>query len=375
MIIDGHAYCFPPVGRPSDFPTVEDPLRHLQREMGIHHQPAWRLRDRAPADVSGIIDDDDWSSLQSLRAAQFHAAGFGRFEWTVRGEVYAKQYQPPSLVDMAYPPAHLVAEMDYADVQWAVLHKFAGASDEYLADCVRRFPTRLKALANVEEWLVADDPGAAIEKLRHAIEDLGLCGLQFLPYQMDLYERHESWDGRAYRPFWDAVAQMGIPVFFTLIGRIEPVVQSYRSELEILMAWMARYPDVTVVHTHGLAFGMHREGDWLNIPEYVWKPFDNPKLHLQLLFPIGLGHVWDYPMPQVRPTLQECLQRLGAHRLMWGTDMPMVLRYWTYRQNIDFIRKHCEFLTPVELDAILGGTTARLVGIELAERAAGGEPS
>ena len=89
MTIDGHAYCFPRVGRPSGFPSVEDPVRHLQREMGIHHQAAWRVRDRAPADDKGIIEDD-WSTLDSLKDAGFRAAGFGRFEWTVGGDTYAQ---------------------------------------------------------------------------------------------------------------------------------------------------------------------------------------------------------------------------------------------------------------------------------------------
>ena len=360
MTIDGHAYCFPRVGQPSEYPSVENPVRHLQREMGIHHQAAWRVRDRAPADDRGIIEDD-WSTLDSLKDAEFRAAGFGRFEWTVEGETYAKQYQPPSVVDMGYPPEHLVAEMDYADVQWALLHKFAGTTNEYMAECVQRFPNRLRALANVEEWLVSKDPDAAIAKLRHAIEDLRLSGLQFLSYQMDLYHHHESWDGDGYRGFWDAVVAMDIPVFFTLKGRVEPEASSYRSELNTLIGWMERYPQATVVLTHGLGFGMFRRGQRINLPDYVWEPFNNPNLYLQLLFPIGLGHVWDYPMPQIRPTLQECVERLGAERLLWGTDIPMVMRYWTYRQNITFIRDYCDFLTSEEMDAILGGTTKRLL--------------
>ena len=59
---------------------------------------------------------------------------------------------------MGYPPENLVAEMDYADVQWALLHKFAGTTNEFMAQCVQRFPNRLRALANVEEWLVSQDP-------------------------------------------------------------------------------------------------------------------------------------------------------------------------------------------------------------------------
>ena len=137
MIVDGHAYCFPSPNERLDPPSEEDPLRHLQREMGIHHQPAWRTRDRDPAGVDALIDLGRWATLDSLKEADFRAAGFGRFEWRSGGEVIAKQYQPPSMQDMAYPPERLVAEMDYADIQWALLHKFQGTTNDYMAACVR----------------------------------------------------------------------------------------------------------------------------------------------------------------------------------------------------------------------------------------------
>ena len=103
--------------------------------------------------------------------------------------------------------------------------------------------------------------------------------------------------------------------------------------------------------------------DGIRLAEEVWAPFANPRAHLQLLFPIALGGVWDYPLPQVRPVVEACMRRIGAHRLMWGTDMPIVLRFWTYRQNVDFIRRYCDFLGPAEIDAIMGDTAAALLGV------------
>ncbi|HAC17421.1 MAG TPA: hypothetical protein DCF78_02435 [Dehalococcoidia bacterium] len=96
----------------------------------------------------------------------------------------------------------------------------------------------------------------------------------------------------------------------------------------------------------------------------MWSAFDNPNLHLQWLFPIGLGSVWDYPMPQVRSTIEDCVNRIGADRIMWGTDMPIVMRFWTYRQNLDHIREYTESLSDEQRDAILGGTVARLLGLD-----------
>ena len=105
------------------------------------------------------------------------------------------------------------------------------------------------------------------------------------------------------------------------------------------------------------------DGDSSRLPQEVWAPFENPNLYLQLLLPIALGADWDYPMPEARPTIEECVKRIGPDRLTWGTDMPMVLRFWTYRQNIDFVRGYCHFLGAEEVAGILARTTARLFGI------------
>ena len=365
MIFDGHAYCFPSLRGDGGFADRDQLRRHLQQAIATHFQPVWRLRDRAPADATALLDMDDWPSLSALRDAGFRAAGLGRFEWTADGEGYAKQYLPPSIEDMAYPPERLIAEMDYAGVDKALLHRtpYLGVGNDFVADCVARFPDRLLGLAHVEEWRVAPEPEASIAAVETAVRRQGLSGLQFLPPQLNLYGQRGPWDGPELRPFWDGVAALDIPVFFSLKDRESPPLESYLTELETLDRWMVRYPDVRVVMTHGLGWRMFMDGDGISFPSEAWKPFENPNLYLQLLFPIALGAVWDYPMSQVRPAIEECVRRIGADRLMWGTDMPIVTRFWSYRQNIDFIRRYCDFLSSDELDAILGGTTARLLSV------------
>ncbi|HEY3079849.1 MAG TPA: amidohydrolase family protein [Chloroflexota bacterium] len=366
-IFDGHAYCFPSLRGPAGF---SDPAlfgRHLQHAIATHFQPLWRMGDRAPADSRLLVDPAIWPRLDAVRAARetrFRAADNGRFEWTLDGEEYVKQYLPPSIADMQYPPDRLVAEMDYAGVDRALLHRtpYLGVGNEFVADCVRLFPDRLLGLAHVEEWLVQEDPAGAFGKLERAVRQQGLSGLQFLPPQLDLYGQDGPWDGAGFRPFWDGVAGLKIPVFFSLKERADPRRESYLNELRTLLRWMQRYPDVTVVLTHGLNWRLFVDGDRIQLPEEVWAPFANPRAYLQLLFPITLGGLWDYPLSQVRPVVEACVRRVGAHRLMWGTDMPIVLRFWTYRQNVDFIRRYCDFLSPAEIDAVMGDTAAALLG-------------
>jgi hypothetical protein len=109
MIVDGHAYCFPPMGEANGFHSAEEHLRYVQREMADHHQPVWRLADRAPGDNAMLADPAD-RTLAGLRQVGFRAGGYGRFVWTVNGQPYAKQYLPPYLADLSHTPEMLVAQ-------------------------------------------------------------------------------------------------------------------------------------------------------------------------------------------------------------------------------------------------------------------------
>ena len=356
MIFDGHAYCWPPLTGNAGFDTHDELRRHLQRAMAGHHQAAWRVGDRAPGDSAPLAPDGRRTKLEDLPDLGFDATSHGRLEWTLNGDRYIKQYFPPSQVDMAYPPENLVAEMDYAGVDRALLHRTAylGVGNEFTAQCVRKFPGRLLGLADTRDWLVEENPEAAVAELEHAVKEQGLSGLQLRPLLMNNYGERGEWDGERYRSFWDGAVRLGVPIFFSF-------AEDLLNEYPRLLRWMERYPQATVVITHGFPWRRLMDDEKVDLTEEVWAPFENRNAYLQLLFPIALGNVWDYPLSQVQPALEQCVRRIGAGRLMWGTDMPIVLRFWTYRQNIDFIRNYCDFLSAEERDLILGGTAERLL--------------
>lgn len=373
MIYDGHAYCFPDLRGDGGFDDRRQFQRHLQLGMARHFQPVWRSRDRAPADNSGLADDSGEWSFDSLKEAEFRGAGHGRFEWTVDGEDYVKQYLPPSIVDMSYPADSLVAEMDYAGVDKALLHRnpYLGMSNEFIAGCVKAFPDRLQGLAYVPEWQVRPETDVAIEKLRRATGELGLVGLQFLPDHLLLYDQDESWDGPEFTPYWDAFVELGVPLFVTpsysSLATDGSPTEGLVTQLRTIGRWMDRYPDVELVMTHGLGWRLFVDGDTLRLPDDVINavPAETPRFHLQLLFPIFLGGIWDYPMPQVRPAVEQLADRLGPDRLIWGTDMPIVTRFYTYKQCLEQIRQAAGFLKPEEVDMVAGGNMARLMGVEI----------
>ena len=56
MIVDSHAYCFTAPDTLAGHPTVQDHLDLWQWGYAGHHQPAFRLRDRAPGDASLLLE-------------------------------------------------------------------------------------------------------------------------------------------------------------------------------------------------------------------------------------------------------------------------------------------------------------------------------
>lgn len=373
MIIDSHAYCFPSGDDPAGFGSVAERHAWLQISQGLHHQPAWRVRDRAPASSEGLGKEtpSDWSNLPDVNFRIDNACG--RVVWTRDGEDYTKQFFPPNLRDLAFSPHSLIAEMDYCGVDKALLHTnpMLGRDSAFLADCVRVYPNRLRAMAPVDEWRILSDTDAVIAEVTEAIRTHGLHAVKFNTrpaYSASL----EPWDDGGYRPFWDAVCDLGVPVFFTLGAGPGSAAgatsgseyqQGYLEEQRTLMAWMDRYPNVVCSLTHGFPWRIFLEGNRIVLPEDVWIPFENSNVSLEVCFPVRIGDLFDFPYREVWTALEQMVERIGADRLLWGTDMPFQNRFCTYRQSRDWIEKYCTFLSAEDLAWIMGGTAARILGL------------
>jgi predicted TIM-barrel fold metal-dependent hydrolase len=63
---------------------------------------------------------------------------------------------------------------------------------------------------------------------------------------------------------------------------------------------------------------------------------------------------WDYPWHDVLSLLARIVEAFGPNRLCWGSDFPAGTRFCTYRQSLEAIRAHCDFLDRQELRLMLG---------------------
>ena len=143
MIVDSHVYCFVAPDEPAGHPDAATHLGEVQVFHALHHQPAWRTRDRAPSDARRLLDPTPDDPLRPAADVDFRVdRTHHRLTWTLDGEDHAKQIYPPNLHDAAFGPGSCIGEMDYAGVDVALIHvdRALGLDVAYLADCVRAYP-------------------------------------------------------------------------------------------------------------------------------------------------------------------------------------------------------------------------------------------
>ena len=358
MIVDSHAHVFPPMGGPAGHRTTRQHMAYVQHLLTFHHQPVRRVDDNSVYKGQTLSNGRDYS-LDGLSDVNYRGGGYGRLEWTAGGVDLYIQYLPPTLTTLNAPPELMVAQMNYAGVNKAVLHTghAYGRLNRYLADAVRVYPDRFWALAMVDEWR-ADRPGQ-IRTLDRAVKDMGLHGLWFQSSNLRQHNRTETVDDPAFYPFWDHVLEMGIPVFW-YVTSVEPGREPYLAELAAFGRWVRRYPEMPVVLTHGLPLFRLMEDARVSIPEEAWKPLEPANVLIEILIPVYQGAIWEYPFFEAQPVIREYYERFGPDRLAWGSDMPNVERHCTYKQSLDYLRTHCDFIPREHMAKICGGNVARV---------------
>ncbi|HVL36845.1 MAG TPA: amidohydrolase family protein [Burkholderiales bacterium] len=352
MIIDAHAHAFPYVANKGVYASEADHLRHLQRHMTTHPQGGRRFRDNGLASGPTLWDGKT-PGFGGLLDVDFRVGPYGRFEWEKDGERYYIQFFPVSLEVMEAKPERMLAQMQYIGVDKAMLQfaKMYGLTNEYLSDCVRRWPHKFRACTAVDED-EADRP-EQIDMLRRAVRDQGLTALYFEcnGYGKSNYENHL--DDAKYNPFWEEVQALGIPVLWDIRVAVRRTSHAaYMEEVARLHRLTRRFPRIRHVLTHGMpSSAFNASGE---MPEELWAFLLEPTVTTELLFPILYGSTWEYPYSEAQPIIRKLFERLGPHKLIWGADMPNIERSCTYAQSLNYLRKYCTFIPGSAMDRILG---------------------
>lgn len=290
-----------------------------------------------------------------------------RLVWTVDGEDVTKQSFPVGIT--SYPPELLVAEMDNADIDVALIQSdpMLVRGSEYLGECVRRFPSRLRALMPVDEWRVVAETDAVVAEVVRGITELGLSGVKYIAPNSYLGSE-ASWDGPPYDRLWSAVADLGVPVFMQMgasqVRPTPPTIERevYAAEVERLRHWLQRYPSIPLIVTHGLPWRTCWDGLSFTIPDCLLSLFDAPNAHLEIVVPARVGDFLEYPYTPAASMVAALATRLGADRLLWGSDAPFQSRSCTYVQGRRWIEQSGA-PSQDDLRMLMGGTAARILGL------------
>ena len=358
IVFDAHGHCFPPLGE--DRGEMADRLAEHQYHERFR-EAIRRRRDNALIDEPLLVGEGDGVSW--LPQVDFRIGRLGQVEFTHGGEDYYFQWLVPSLSDLSFPPEYLIAHMDQAGVDRAILQhdRLYGRLDDYLGDCVSQYPDRLVALAQVDEWIGGQPE--QLERVRHQIEDLGFSGLYFSTGGFYRADFKMGVNDPSLEPLWDLVAGLGVPVHWYAGNMRRPRLEAYLNELVELSQWAWAHPHIPSVLTHGLNnISIDRQAtDRFKVPREVITLLRLPNWHMELMLHVmNLDAEFPPHNPELYKVIGTLVQEVGAEKLMWGSDIPSCLRIVTYPQSMLLFQTQCDFLTAEQRAAILGGNLERL---------------
>ena len=362
MIVDCHAHIFQNWIEPTGHAARSIHARYLQRMLAFTVASTYRARDGAPADTKALLraDDKSWSGLNDV---DFRVGRYGQLEFSVDGEDYYIQYMPVGMQNIESTPEYMMAQMTYAGIDHAVLQAGGayGAMTEYNLFAQSQYPGKFTGLAHLDEGMAGTPEAVA---LLDSAADRGLKGIYF---NYDGLARHGfpcALDDARFDPLWDKLSSRKLVLCAEINGAPAYDKAGYIANMLSLSRVLDRFPDIVTHLPMGVPAQYFGAGDRWDIPEELEAVYKRDGVSIEIMFPISWGGRWDYPYRESWPLIRDLRDRLGAEKLLWGSDMPNVERYCTYRQSIDYVRRYCDFLSSAEQDLIMGDNAARLYQIK-----------
>lgn len=279
-------------------------------------------------------------------------------EWRPGGKRGLIQFAPPSFHPTAVSPEMMIAYMDWAGVNRAVLMQapMYGNHNEFTAAVASTFGTRFPAsvgLADPREGKKGLEDLQFIHNLGHAAVKLEIPDQPF-------------WlDDEAYTPFWKKIEQLGLVCCIDLGW--DSAVNPYNFQIDRLEKVVQRFPNIQFLIIH---LGVSYLTDVTqNYPFPTLQKTLSLKQYSNVCFDLtGLQEFCEdekpprneYPFPRAQEIVRAAVETVGSERLIWGTDFPSILVYCTYPQTLNLIRYHCTSLSERDKEKILGWNVKNL---------------
>lgn len=223
------------------------------------------------------------------------------------GEI--RQMMPPYMTDGFNSVQRLIANMNYAGVNGAVVtqEEIDGNQNAYLLEAKKQFPDRLKICSLYLE-------GQAIET--QGFDGIKICAgrikEQNLLKHIDVFEK-------ACKNSMFISIDMANGDLQT--GQLDEIAK--------------QYPDLKIAIGH---FGMVTMDKW---QEQI-KLARNKNVFVESGGITWLFNKEFYPYPSAIKAIKEAIDICGADKLMWGSDYPRTMVEITYKMSFDFVLKSSE---------------------------------
>ncbi len=258
---------------------------------------------------------------------------------------------PPSGARTAFTAETLIAHLDWAGVDAAVLLQgpYYGACNQYALEAMQRYPDRLWGAAYLDPWA----PDAASLFARGSIlpafravklecsEPTGLFGLH---PEADLGATALDW-------LWHELAAQGLALVLDL-----GAVGSRSYQTDAVRGIALRHPGLRIVVAHLGQPTPRAEADpalWT-----LWRAQIDLGLLPNIWFDCAALPAYvaaeGYPFPSAGRYLRVAIEQIGAHKVMWGTDLPGMLVHATYPQLVQLAHEHTCFLSVSDRARVLG---------------------
>lgn len=249
-----------------------------------------------------------------------------------------RQMLPPFMIDGRNTAEVFLSNMDYAQVQAAVVVQevIDGNQNDYLSDVQRRYPDRFFCMGMVDvETLDVKGDLQKDDLLPANLRGLAIPGHRVRRSLLDLM------------PLFKMLEQKGMILSMCLgedehqIGEMKEVIH----ECPALKVAIGHFGMVTTPAFRSQVM-LAREGSNVMVESggITW-----------------LYNSEFYPYPSAVRSIRDAAEWVGMDRLMWGSDYPRTITAITYRMSYDFITKSNE-LTETDKALFLGENAKNFYG-------------
>ena len=264
----------------------------------------------------------------SVGKGEARAVGKGKIRFLDGSEM---TIVPEGLGATGFSVETLIKEMDRNGIGKAVLLQglLYGLQNDYYYESAAKYPDRLKAAGSFDPYIQE-----AEKVLDLLTERYGFGILKFeisTAFGMTGVHPQFNIDGEELDRVYSKAREKGITIVFDIGSR---GMSSF--QVDELVRAAKRWPDVKFVLCHLLAYdGAGKEAHRL------WKE-DMEKL-------AGVENIWfdiaaipwntkeEYPYPAAGSMLAQTRDLAGAERIIWGSDVPIVLSRASYKQLYEYV--------------------------------------